>query len=57
MFFGSGAWAMPTLAAINMWKSMGYNAVLIFAGLQTIPPTIYEAGRIDGASSGRCSAR
>ena len=29
---------------------MGYNAVLIFAGLQTIPATVYEAGRIDGAS-------
>jgi multiple sugar transport system permease protein len=29
---------------------MGYYALLIFAGLQTIPPTIYEAGRVDGAS-------
>lgn len=50
MFFGSGGWAVPTLAALNVWKSMGYNAVLIFAGLQTIPASIYEAGRIDGAS-------
>lgn len=50
MFFGSDAWAVPTLAALNVWKSMGYNAVLIFAGLQTIPASIYEAGRIDGAS-------
>jgi len=29
---------------------MGYNAILIFAGLQTIPATIYEAGRVDGAT-------
>ncbi|MGW6932078.1 carbohydrate ABC transporter permease [Lentzea sp. NPDC054927] len=50
MFFGSDSWAVPTLAALNVWKSMGYNAVLIFAGLQTIPASIYEAGRIDGAS-------
>ncbi|MGK3205923.1 carbohydrate ABC transporter permease [Amycolatopsis sp. MEPSY49] len=50
LFFGSGAWAVPTLAGLNIWKSMGYNAVLIFAGLQTIPSTVYEAGRIDGAS-------
>ncbi|HET6502708.1 MAG TPA: sugar ABC transporter permease [Amycolatopsis sp.] len=50
MFFGDSSWAIPSLAAISVWKSMGYNAVLIFAGLQTIPPTIYEAGRIDGAS-------
>jgi multiple sugar transport system permease protein len=49
-FFGSSAWAIPTLAAITIWKWMGYFAVLIFAGLQTIPPTIYEAGRVDGAS-------
>ncbi|MFS8102408.1 sugar ABC transporter permease [Lentzea alba] len=50
MFFGNDDWAVPTLAALNVWKSMGYNAVLIFAGLQTIPASIYEAGRIDGAS-------
>jgi multiple sugar transport system permease protein len=50
LFFGSGGWAVPTLAGLNVWKTMGYNAVLIFAGLQTIPATVYEAGRIDGAS-------
>ena len=50
LFFGEGSWAVPTLAAINVWKTMGYNAVLIFAGLQTMPSTVYEAGRIDGAS-------
>ncbi|MCR6487634.1 sugar ABC transporter permease [Amycolatopsis sp. OK19-0408] len=50
LFFGSSGWAVPTLAGLNVWKSMGYNAVLIFAGLQTIPSTVYEAGRIDGAS-------
>lgn len=49
-FFGSSAWAIPTLAAISIWKWTGYFAILIFAGLQTIPPTIYEAGRVDGAS-------
>ncbi|GHK03842.1 carbohydrate ABC transporter permease [Streptomyces sp. NPDC003753] len=50
LFFGSGGWAIPSLAAISVWKWMGYYALLIFAGLQTIPPTIYEAGRVDGAS-------
>lgn len=50
LFFGDSHWAVPSLAAISIWKSMGYNAVLIFAGLQTIPPTVYEAGRLDGAS-------
>jgi multiple sugar transport system permease protein len=37
------------VAFISVWKSMGYNAILIFAGLQTIPGDIYEAARIDGA--------
>jgi multiple sugar transport system permease protein len=50
LFFGDSSLAVPSLAAISVWKSMGYNAVLIFAGLQTIPSTIYEAGRVDGAS-------
>ncbi|MGI5509253.1 carbohydrate ABC transporter permease [Streptomyces sp. CA-106131] len=50
LFFGSGGWAILSLAAISVWKWMGYYALLIFAGLQTIPPTIYEAGRVDGAS-------
>ncbi|MEU6341588.1 sugar ABC transporter permease [Streptomyces sp. NPDC046977] len=50
LFLGSGPWAIPSLAAISVWKWMGYYSLLIFAGLQTIPPTIYEAGRVDGAS-------
>ncbi|MFV8185794.1 MULTISPECIES: sugar ABC transporter permease [unclassified Streptomyces] len=50
LFLGSGGWAIPSLAAISVWKWMGYYALLIFAGLQTIPSTIYEAGRVDGAS-------
>ncbi|GAA3715083.1 sugar ABC transporter permease [Streptomyces tremellae] len=50
LFFSDSSWAVPSLAAVSVWKSMGYNAVLIFAGLQTIPPSVYEAGRLDGAS-------
>lgn len=49
LFLGSQDWVIPTLAFISIWKAMGYNAILIFAGLQTIPGEIYEAGRIDGA--------
>ena len=49
-FLSSGGWVIPTIALINVWKYVGYTALLIFAGLQTIPETMYEAGRIDGAS-------
>jgi len=49
-FLTSRTWAIPSVALISVWKQMGYTAIIIFAGLQTIPPTIYEAGRVDGAS-------
>jgi multiple sugar transport system permease protein len=48
-FLTSNAWAIPSIALINVWKQMGYSAIVIFAGLQTIPSAVYEAGRIDGA--------
>ncbi|MEV6170909.1 sugar ABC transporter permease [Streptomyces sp. NPDC051954] len=49
-FLGSPGWAIPSLALISVWKSMGYSTILIVAGLQTIPDDVYEAGRLDGAS-------
>jgi len=39
-----------SLALISVWKSLGYTTILIFAGLQTIPVQVYEAGRLDGAN-------
>jgi multiple sugar transport system permease protein len=49
-FLTDSTWVIPTIAVINVWRHVGYTALLIFAGLQTIPETMYEAGRIDGAS-------
>jgi multiple sugar transport system permease protein len=49
-FLSDSTWVIPTIALINVWHYVGYTALLIFAGLQTIPETMYEAGRIDGAS-------
>lgn len=49
-FFGNLKQAMPTVAAVNIWRHVGYTALLIFAGLQTIPESLYEAASIDGAS-------
>ncbi|MBO3663172.1 carbohydrate ABC transporter permease [Microbacterium stercoris] len=50
-FFGSQEWAIPTQALINTWRHVGYTALLIFAGLQSIPATVYEAARLDGAGA------
>ena len=45
--------AMPSIALINIWQYVGYTALLIFAGLQAIPGSVYEAAQIDGASEGQ----
>ncbi|MEV4952034.1 carbohydrate ABC transporter permease [Paenarthrobacter nitroguajacolicus] len=50
-FFGSEQWAIPTQALINTWRHMGYTALLIFAGLQAIPNSVYEAASIDGSKA------
>jgi len=52
-FFGSETWAIPTIAFVNVWRHMGYTALLLFAGLQTIPHSVYEAAAMDGASEWR----
>ena len=46
-------WAMPTIAMINVWRNVGYTALLIFAGLQAIPEDVYAAAAVDGASEWR----
>jgi len=51
--FFSSSMAIPTIAIINVWRHVGYTALLIFAGLQSIPNTVYEAGKMDGASEWR----
>jgi ABC-type sugar transport system permease subunit len=41
--------AMPAIMWMSLWKGLGFYTVIYLAGLQTIPPTVYEAGMIDGA--------
>jgi len=43
--------ALPAIAGVNIWKFMGYTALIVFAGIQGIPKEIDEAGLIDGASA------
>lgn len=52
-FFGNEALAIPTIALVNVWRYVGYTALLVFAGLQTIPTQLYEAAALDGASEVR----
>ncbi|MGV2437029.1 MAG UNVERIFIED_CONTAM: sugar ABC transporter permease [Anaerolineae bacterium] len=50
-FMGEPQQAIAWVAAINIWRNAGYNAILIFAGLKTIPRSLYEVAEIDGANS------
>jgi multiple sugar transport system permease protein len=49
--------ALPSIALINIWRHMGYTALIVFAGLQGIPKEIDEAALIDGASGWRLFSR
>ncbi len=49
----SSLWAMPVVAAVNIWQYLGFNMLFFFAGLQSIPRSLYEAAEIDGASKWR----
>lgn len=43
--------ALTCVAVIHMWKGFGWGFIILLAGLQNIPRALYEAARIDGASS------
>lgn len=40
---------LPALTAVNVWKMFPFVAVMVLAGLQSIPPSLYEAAKVDGA--------
>ncbi|MFI8946308.1 carbohydrate ABC transporter permease [Streptomyces sp. NPDC053750] len=56
-FLADETWAVPTIALINVWRHVGYTALLLFAGLQAIPGDMYEAAKVDGASEWRMFRR
>jgi multiple sugar transport system permease protein len=44
-------WAKPAMMIMGLWAAMGSNNMLLYlAGLSNIPPELYEAADIDGAS-------
>lgn len=49
-WLGDPAWAMPAIIMMAVWKGLGHNALIFLAGLHSIPSTVYEAAKIDGAS-------
>jgi trehalose/maltose transport system permease protein len=47
-FTADPAYALWTVVAVDVWKTTPFMALLILAGLQTLPKDCYEAARVDG---------
>jgi raffinose/stachyose/melibiose transport system permease protein len=52
-FLGDTKSVLFALFAVITWKYFGFHMILYVAGLQSIPPELEDAARIDGASTGR----
>ncbi|QIZ09318.1 sugar ABC transporter permease [Priestia megaterium] len=49
-FLTSPKQALPSISAIQIWKDVGFYAVIFLAALRNIPKTYYEAATVDGAN-------
>lgn len=49
--FSNVTWAMPTVAGATIWWTVGFNMLLFLAALNNIPKDLYEAAKLDGATS------
>ncbi|MGB4777340.1 carbohydrate ABC transporter permease [Microbacterium sp.] len=52
-WFGSAGTAFVVIVLMDLWRSMGFYAVLLYAGLLDIPEETFESARLDGASGWR----
>jgi raffinose/stachyose/melibiose transport system permease protein len=48
-WLGDFGWALPSVGLIGTWVSYGLAMVLLTAGVQKIPGSLYDAARVDGA--------
>ena len=49
-WLGNTATALPSIMVMSMWQAVGFFMVIWLSGLQTIPESLYEAARIEGAT-------
>lgn len=49
-WLGSPTWAIPSMVIVGLW-GVGGGAIIYLAGLQNIPPQLYEAATVDGAGT------
>ncbi len=53
LFFVSPTWAMFWAIFVSIWAHMGFYTLILLAGLQAIPPDLYEAAEMDGTKRSR----
>jgi len=53
IWFNSPFWSMTAICLAIIWKTSSFMALVILAGLQTIPRSLYEAADVDGAGKWR----
>ncbi|MFH0243925.1 carbohydrate ABC transporter permease [Streptomyces sp. HK10] len=49
-WLGDGLTAMASIIVLSIWQGVGFQMVILLAGLQQIPTELYEAARLDRAS-------
>ncbi|MBC9247668.1 sugar ABC transporter permease [Paracoccus sp. 11-3] len=49
IWFNSPGWSMTAICLTVIWKTSSFMALILLAGLQTIPRSLYEAADVDGA--------
>jgi multiple sugar transport system permease protein len=49
-WLGDPVWAMASIILVNTWRGIPFFAISFLAGLQTVPPELYDAGNIDGTN-------
>lgn len=45
--------ALIAVSIVGLWSSLGFSMIILGAGLKNIPPELYEAAELDGASRSR----
>ena len=52
-WLGQTSYAMAAVIAVNVWRGLPFFAIIVLAGLVSIPREFYEAAEVDGAGSWR----
>jgi len=52
-WLGTPVLSIVCVVLVHIWHNMGYPLTIILAGMQTIPETLYEAAKVDGAKKGK----